>query len=77
MATERAIHVLPGEQDDWIVREEGGRELGHYASKREAQSVGHKVARKRKVELLIYGLNGEALVRSRPAKSWLRRPLGR
>lgn len=30
MAAERTIDVLPSDHDDWVVREDGGRELGHY-----------------------------------------------
>jgi hypothetical protein len=37
-----AIHVVPGEHGDWIVREDGGRELGHYPSQDAAKAVGHK-----------------------------------
>jgi hypothetical protein len=48
---QRAIHVLPVNASDWIVKEDGGRELGHYPSKDAAQAVAYKVARKRKVEL--------------------------
>jgi hypothetical protein len=25
-----AIHVVPGEHGDWMGREDGGREFGHY-----------------------------------------------
>jgi len=39
--------------EDWIVCEEGtGREFGHYATQAEAESVGVKLARKRKIELV-------------------------
>jgi Uncharacterized protein conserved in bacteria (DUF2188) len=47
---QRAIHIVPGEHQDWIVKEEAGRELGHYPSRAAAETVGHKLARKRKVE---------------------------
>jgi hypothetical protein len=46
--------------EDWIVCEEGtGREFGHYATQAEAESVGVKLARKRKIELVVQnGLDG-------------------
>src|SRR5262245_57856332 len=46
-----AIQVLMRGEHDWLVREDGGgRELGHYPTRREAEAVGHKLARKRRVE---------------------------
>ncbi len=72
-----AVHVLSGEDNDWIVREEDGRELGHYPTKFEAEAVGYKVARKRKVELLIHGPSGEVERRSRPSRGWLSKLFGR
>ena len=75
-AMQKPIHVLPGEHGDWIVREDGGRELGHYPSQDAAKSVGQKLARKRSAELLVHGRAGK-IHRSRPKKSWLSRLLGR
>ena len=49
-----AVHVQPRAQNDWVVTQDGGRELGHYPTKFEAEAVGHKIARKRKVELRVY-----------------------
>jgi hypothetical protein len=72
-----AIHVLPIQPDDWIVREESGRELGHYPSRQAAEAVGDKLARKRRVELLIHDRNGKVQSRSRPGKSWLGRLFGK
>jgi hypothetical protein len=77
VAAQTAIHVLPGQHDDWIVREDRGRELGHYPTRQAAEAVGHKVARKRRVELLVHDRNGQVQSRSRPARSWLARLLGR
>jgi len=34
---QRSIHVLPVDRHNWIVREEGGRELGHHPSQDAAQ----------------------------------------
>jgi hypothetical protein len=77
MAAKAAIHVLPTQHDDWIVREEGGRELGHYPSRQAAEAVGDKLARKRRVELLLHDRNGKVQRRSRPGKSWLGRLFGK
>jgi hypothetical protein len=73
---QKPIHVVPGEHNDWIVREDGGRELGHYPSQDAANAVGQKLSRKRATELLVHGPAGKVL-RSRPMKSWLSRLLGR
>jgi hypothetical protein len=67
-----AIQVLTRGERDWLVREDGGRELGHYPTRREAEAVGHKLARKRGVELVVE--NGRRnLQRSRPRKGWFAR----
>lgn len=69
------VHVLPGEQDDWVVKEEGGRELGHYPDRPAAEAVGLKIARRRKAELRVYNRSGAIERRSRPARGWLMRTL--
>jgi hypothetical protein len=58
MGGRKAIHVIAGEENDWIVREDGGRELGHYPTRKEAETVGHKLARKRDVELVVHDSTG-------------------
>jgi hypothetical protein len=63
---------MPAGERDWVVREDGGRELGHYPTRQEAESVGHKLARKRGAELLVHG-DGPKVQRSRPRKGWLSR----
>ena len=75
MATQITIHVLAGGDSDWVVREDGGRELGHYSTRAEAQAVGFKLARKRGVELVVN--DGGEMQRSRPRKGWLARLFGR
>jgi hypothetical protein len=70
------ICVMPGGHQDWIVREEGGRELGHYPTREVAEAVGYKLARKRKTELVVYDRTGK-MRRSRPTKSWFARFFGR
>ena len=74
---QRAIHVVSVEASDWVVKEEGGRELGRYPSKDAAQAVAYKVARKRKVELLIHDRGGKVKKRLRPSKSWVSKLFGR
>jgi hypothetical protein len=76
MAAGKIIHVFSAGERDWVVREEGGRELGHYPTRREAQEIGHKLARKRGADLLVLDENGKAQ-RTRPRKGWMRRIFGR
>jgi uncharacterized protein DUF2188 len=71
-----AVHVQPRAQNDWVVTQDGGRELGHCPTKVEAEAVGYKIARKRKVELLVHNGSGTVERRSRPRKSWLSRLFG-
>ena len=59
MAMQRAIHVEARGERDWLVREDGGRELGHYPTRREAEAVGYKLARKRGVELVVEDARGK------------------
>ena len=68
-----AIQVLMRGEHDWLVREDGGgRELGHYPTRREAEVVGHKLARKRGVELVVEDGRGK-IQRSRPRRGWFAR----
>ena len=69
-----SIHVDQLAADDWLVREKGGRELGHYPSQREAENVGRLVARKRKAVLLV---NGRSDAREGRSHGWFARLLGR
>jgi Uncharacterized protein conserved in bacteria (DUF2188) len=71
-----SIHVVAGEHQDWIVREQGGRELGHYPTKLEAEAVGRAVARKRRAELLVYDVSGK-VNRSNFSRRWFSRLVGR
>jgi hypothetical protein len=61
---QRAIHVVHGGPEDWIVRVGGGRELGHYPSRQEAEAVGLKLARRDKGELLVHDASGKVTDRS-------------
>jgi hypothetical protein len=71
------VHVMPGSHFDWIVKQENGREFGHYTDKAQAEEVGSKIARKRKVELLVHNRSGAIERRLRPTRSWLARLFGR
>jgi len=75
-SAQKAIHVIAAAANDWIVREDGGREFGHYPTRREAEAVGRKLAQKRSAELVVQDVTGKR-VRSRPRKGWLARLLGR
>ena len=72
----KAIHVMLNGERDWVVRENAGRELGHYPTRAEAEAVGNKLARKRGVELVVQEASGK-LRRSRPRKGWFARVFGR
>jgi Uncharacterized protein conserved in bacteria (DUF2188) len=72
----KTIHVLPDGEQDWLVREEGGREFGHYPTRAEAETVGHKLARKRGVEPVVHGASGKVR-RTPPRKGWVSRLFGR
>ncbi|HZT47362.1 MAG TPA: DUF2188 domain-containing protein [Hyphomicrobiaceae bacterium] len=73
----RGLHVAPGDHDDWIVREDGGRELGHYPTQQEAEAVGRKLAQKRKAQLLIHARSGEVERLSGRRHGWFARLIGR
>jgi hypothetical protein len=72
----RVIRVTRINTADWVVREEGGRELGHYPNQQEALSVGRKLARKRGVELIVEESPGKVRT-ERPRKGFLARLFGR
>jgi hypothetical protein len=57
------------------VKETGGRELGHYPRKADADAVGRKLARKKKAELVIQDKSGKIEQRSHPYRGWYRRLL--
>jgi hypothetical protein len=60
-----AIHVAPDDAfDDWLVREEGGREFGHYATREAAELVAQAIARKLGGKLVIELPDGRRQYRS-------------
>jgi hypothetical protein len=73
----REIHIVAGGPQDWIVRADGGREFGHYPSRKTAEAVGRKLARRDKGLLLVYDASGKLASRSRPSRGWFGRLLGR
>jgi Uncharacterized protein conserved in bacteria (DUF2188) len=73
--SDAAIYVTAVADRDWVVKEASGREFGHYATKSEAQTVGAKLARKRKTALVVDDEHGNRF-RTKPARSWLGRPFG-
>ena len=76
MAARKSIHVIAKGESDWFVREDGGRELGHYCTREEAEAVGQKLARKHGTDLVVDDGGGKAR-RSRPRKAWFARLFGR
>jgi Uncharacterized protein conserved in bacteria (DUF2188) len=69
------IHVIENGSRDWVVKEAGGRELGHYPNQAEAELVGSALARKRKSELVIRSKAGSEQ-RRRPQRGFWRRLFG-
>jgi hypothetical protein len=68
----KAIHVAPDHAfDDWIVREEGGREFGHYPTREAAELVAQAIARKLGGKIIIELPDGR-----RQFKSFAKSPLG-
>ena len=43
MQRKTTIMILPNGERDWIVREDGGRELGHYPTRKEAEAVNSRI----------------------------------
>jgi hypothetical protein len=49
-----AIHVIPDDSfDDWVVRDEHGRELGHYPTRESAELLGEALAQKLHGHLVV------------------------
>jgi hypothetical protein len=74
---QRELVVAPGGQDDWIVKEDGGRELGHYPTQQEAEAVGRKLAQKRKADLLVRDPAGRIMQSPVRIRAALASPRGR
>lgn len=66
-----AIHVVPDDNfDDWLVRDDQGHELGHYATRDEAELTAEPIARQLETKLIIHLPDGRTTCRSF-AKSWI------
>jgi hypothetical protein len=49
------LHIVPDDRfDDWIVREDSGRELGHYSTREAAELVAQALARKLEGEIVVH-----------------------
>jgi Uncharacterized protein conserved in bacteria (DUF2188) len=56
-----AFHVSPDDAfDDWIVRDDGGRELGHYPTREAAELVAQDFARKHGGTVVIHLPDGRS-----------------
>jgi Uncharacterized protein conserved in bacteria (DUF2188) len=54
-----ALHILPDDSfDDWIVRDDSGRELGHCPTREAAELVAHALARKLEGEIVVHLRDG-------------------
>jgi hypothetical protein len=62
--------------DDWVVQDDGGRVLGHFATREPAEWFAQGLARKRGAELVIQLPDGSTRHQSF-AKSWIARWLRR
>jgi hypothetical protein len=50
-----ALHIAPDECfDDWIVRDDSGRELGHYPAREAAELGAQALARKLEGEIVVH-----------------------
>lgn len=71
------IHVAPDDAfDDWIVRTDDGRDLGHYPTRESAELAGQAIARRRGDTLVIHLPDGRSQ-RESFARGWLSRLLAR
>jgi hypothetical protein len=52
------IRVFRVGEYDWVVQEDGGRDLGHYPTQSNAESVGRTLARARRAVLLVEDRKG-------------------
>ena len=70
------IHVVQISPNDWVVRQDSGRELGHYSSRDAAEIVGRKLARKHRADLMIHDRSGKVKTEGQ-GKGWFARLFGR
>jgi hypothetical protein len=71
-----AIHIAPDDSfEDWVVRDDDGHQLGHYATREAAELAAEAIARQREAALVIYLPDGR-MSRKSFARGWLARWLG-
>jgi hypothetical protein len=67
------IHVVPDDSfDDWVVREDVGHELGHYATREAAELAAEAIAQERESELVVHLPDGRTSCKNF-AKGWVAR----
>jgi hypothetical protein len=50
-----ALHIVPDECfDDWISRDDSGRELGHYPAREAAELAAQALARRLESEIVVH-----------------------
>ena len=50
-----ALHVVPDDSfDDWVLRDEEGRELGHYPTRKTAELFARGIVRKSGGEIIVH-----------------------
>jgi hypothetical protein len=71
------IHVIPDDAfEDWFVRDDGGHELGRFATREAAELVARAFARRRSGVLVVHLPDGRSQYESFE-KGWLARWLAR
>ena len=70
------IHINYIADNDWVVREDSGRERGHYSNRHDAESVGRLLARKRKAALMIHEPTGDVRTERASPSGWIARLFG-
>jgi hypothetical protein len=56
------IHIVPDDNfDDWVVRAESGREIGHFPTRETAELLARQIASDNNVELVIHLPDGRVL----------------
>jgi hypothetical protein len=70
-----SIEIVPLSPHYWVVREEGGRDFGHYTNPAQAEAIGRALARKRNWDLVIHPVASGIPIREKP-KGWFRRWFG-
>ena len=72
-----AIHVGPDDSfDDWVIRTDGGNELGHYATREAAELAAQAIAQDQGVDLVVHLPDGKT-IRRHFASGWVARLFSR